>query len=79
MIHQYEAWNGEIPNNISDNDVFIQCNFSQFTPDTELFLNRTGLVFIDCNLVNCKLPADAEADGCNTSQNIYEEIDDVEI
>ena len=72
-----ENWSWKQPDNINNGDSFIKCNFSQFAPDTDIFEGKTGLSFIDCNLVNCKLPDDVGCDNCNTSQNIYEVVEEV--
>ena len=61
--------------------IFIDCNLTQFTPDTPIFVGVTDLVFINCNLNNCETPKDAEVDpDCNVCRTIFElgeEIPDV--
>lgn len=48
--------------------VFKRENFCQVMPGTEIFKGVTGLTFDNCNLINCKVPADAIVKECNTSQ-----------
>ena len=50
---------GVTPIDVPNNTVIAGKNFTQDSPWTEPF-SATGLVFEDCNLVNCLLPADAE-------------------
>ena len=58
-------------------DTFVHCYFTRFAPHTKVMEGLTGLTFIGCGLINCDLPEDAEIDDkCNTSQNIYEVIED---
>lgn len=49
-------WTGTIEN--LDNVTFIKTNFSRKIPHTDVFVNCTNLIFIDCNLVNVELQAD---------------------
>lgn len=59
---------------VENDSIFVDCNLTQFTEQTEIFTGKTGLIFKGCNLVGCKLPADAITDDCNTHQNEYEFI-----
>lgn len=43
-------------------------NFAQESPGTEILVGLTGLTFIECNLVNCKLPVGSVVEYCNTAQ-----------
>lgn len=52
----------------SDGETFEYCNFTQLVPNTELFEDKTGLTFNNCNLINCKVPADSVIKDCNTAQ-----------
>lgn len=71
MLHQMENWAWRTPDNVSDGDEFVMCNFVQWTPDTDIFAGKTGLKFLQCNLINCRLPADASVNLCNTAENEY--------
>lgn len=51
-----------------DNETIENANLTQAVPDTEISPGVTGLTFIKCNLVNCKIPADAIALSCNNTQ-----------
>ena len=44
---------------VKDGHTFEMCNFTQAVPNTEIFKGVTSLTFKKCNLVNCKIPADA--------------------
>lgn len=48
---------------VEDGHTFRTDNFMQLVPHTALFAGVTGLTFIDCNLTNCDLPADAVVQG----------------
>ena len=43
--------------------VFRDCNFAQMAPHTKIFEGRTGLVFKNCNLMNCDIPPDSVVEG----------------
>lgn len=43
-------------------------NFCQESPNTPILEGLTGLTFVNCNLVNCKLPAGSVVIDCNTTQ-----------
>jgi len=62
----------EMLGEIQNGDTLIACNLWQPVPDTPVLLDRSGLRFVRCNLINCNLPADSEINECNTSENIYE-------
>lgn len=49
-------------------DTFRQCNLSQLLPHTTIGEGVTGLIFINCNLINCDVPGDADIESCNVSQ-----------
>jgi hypothetical protein len=51
-----------------DGTAFEGCNFFQCVPGTKILEGVSGLVFRDCNLINCSVPKDAIVDGCNVSQ-----------
>jgi hypothetical protein len=48
--------------------VFENVNFSQAVPHTKILEGVKNLTFIQCNLVNCDVPADAIIDGGNVAQ-----------
>ena len=48
---------------VTDGDVFENCNFSQSVVDTDIFVGKQDLVFVDCNLDNCKLPTGSKTRG----------------
>ena len=52
----------------SNGDTFVSCNLTQLLPNTEICKDKKNLTFIDCNLVNCKLPQDITATSCNNTQ-----------
>lgn len=49
-----------------NNQVFENANFSQVLPHTVVCAGITGLVFRNCNLLNCDVPADAVIESCLT-------------
>jgi len=53
---------------LADGDILRDCNLSQAKPGTEIGKGIKGLVFADCNLINCKVPDDARVIGCNLAQ-----------
>jgi hypothetical protein len=53
-IHQLENWAWKSPDNVSNGDIFILCNFVQYEPDTDIFAGKANLKFIRCNLTNVK-------------------------
>ena len=67
MIHRKQNWSFQQPP-INDNDIIDQCNCSQKYPDTLIGTGKTGLKFIESNLVNCSLPAGSQVDECNNAQ-----------
>jgi len=71
MLHQAENYSWKTPT-VSDGDEFIMCNLVQETPLSDIFNGVTGLKFYRCNLVNIKLPPDAQVELCNTAQIEYE-------
>ena len=56
---------------IKDGHTFTNCNFMQEKPNTEIFKGISNLTFKSCNLVNCKLPADAKIISSNTAQKSF--------
>ncbi len=67
MKHERRNYCYEDPK-CSDGDEFVACNLTQAAPDTIICKDAKGLVFRNCNLVNCVVPGDAKIEGCNTSQ-----------
>ncbi len=67
MTHYRKQFAGRQPI-FQDCDIVAACNVSQQQPHTAIAAGVTGLVFIECNLVNCDLPDDAQLFGCNVSQ-----------
>ena len=67
------CWNPN-PTGIEDDMVFIDCQFAQFSPKTDVFKGASGLKFMGkCNLINCIIPPDAEVDSlCNVAEVEYE-------
>jgi len=53
---------------VENGHVFEFTNFSQKFPHTPIFTGVTGLVFRNCNLVNCDIPPDATVESCNRCQ-----------
>ena len=51
---------------IDNGDVFEKCNFSQSVPHTAIAEGYSGLVFIDCNLMNCDIPEGSVCNGCKS-------------
>lgn len=54
--------------NAQTGDVFERVNFAQKSPHTLICEGVTELTFLNCNLTNCDIPADAIAEGCNRAQ-----------
>ncbi len=54
--------------NSSSTEYFKGCNFTQFQPNTNILVGKTGLTFERCNLVNCFVPGDATIISCNNTQ-----------
>jgi hypothetical protein len=65
------------PADIPFDTEFVNCNFTQSTPidsgggvmvGHQLFPGSTvGVIFRNCNLVNCETPVNAQVENCNTS------------
>ena len=55
--------NKSLPN-AEGGQVFEMYNFTQAKPHTKVFEGVTGLVFKNCNLLNCDLPDDAKVEDC---------------
>ena len=47
----------------SSGDTFNGCNLMQIRPHTAICTGVTGLQFVNCNLMNCDIPADAIVEG----------------
>lgn len=67
MIHRQQNWAFKQPP-LKDNDIVDRCNCVQKYAHTTIGDGKTGLKFIESNLVNCSIPADAQVDECNTAQ-----------
>lgn len=67
MLHKWRNYSQADPA-CQDGDVFEFCNLAQMAPWTEVCRGRCGLQFRNCNLLNCKLPADARVESCQTAQ-----------
>lgn len=52
----------------ANGEVIEDCNFTQPTPWTPIAVGLNGLIFRNCNLVNCSPPADSVVESCNTTQ-----------
>jgi hypothetical protein len=52
----------------NDGDTLSGHNFCQEQPYTPILEGLTGLTFVDCNLVNCKVPAGSTIISSNISQ-----------
>jgi hypothetical protein len=58
------AWTtGRALPDVENGTIFENENFSRRDPHTAIFAGKTGLVFKNCNLVNCDVPADATVQG----------------
>jgi hypothetical protein len=77
MIWEMENWAFQDLPEVQDGDSFVQCNIVRFEMNTNIFEGKTGLSFLDCNLINCVLPGDSQVDGCNTAINEYEMVEEV--
>lgn len=66
-IHKNRNFSFQDPN-CENEDIFERCNLSQLQPNTLICLNKTGLTFRNCNLVNCIVPGDTVVERCNTTQ-----------
>jgi hypothetical protein len=53
---------------VPENKTFTESNFYQLEPETEIFAGVTGLIFIRCNLINCKIPVGAFKASCYHAQ-----------
>jgi len=59
------AWTrGQPLPTVKDGHVFEHANFTQMKPHTKIFVGVKGLVFRDCNLLNCDVPEDAIVEDC---------------
>ena len=56
---------------IENGHVFIGDNFIQQEPHTPIFVGKTGLRFINCNLTNCDLPNDVITEGSHPKQRSF--------
>ena len=48
------------PPEVENGHEFVNVNFTRAVPNTKIFEGVTGLVFNNCNLMNCDVPEDAE-------------------
>lgn len=55
-----------LPIDVQNGDVFDNCNIAQMNTHTEICAGKTGLTFIECNLLNCDIPKDSVVDDCLT-------------
>lgn len=53
---------------VANGDIFQKCNFAQSVAHTDICTGYTGLVFTDCNLMNCDVPAGSVVNNCLTVQ-----------
>jgi len=67
MKHKKQNWSFEQPP-LNDGDTAIECNCSQKFAHTAIGAGKTGLKFVECNLVNCDVPGDATLIECNNAQ-----------
>lgn len=51
-----------------DSQIIRDSNLTQAKPNTLIGIGIMDLTFIDCNLVNCKVPDSATTIGCNNTQ-----------
>ena len=56
---------------VLDGHVFTGDNFIQKVPNTQILVGKNKLKFINCNLTNCKLPADAIVEGTFVVQKSF--------
>lgn len=56
---------------VENGHVFTGDDFIQEVPNTEIFIGKTGLRFINCNLTNCTLPPDAITEGSHPRQRSF--------
>jgi hypothetical protein len=52
------------PVNTQDGDIFDNCNIAQLYPHTGICVDKIGLTFKGCNLLNCDIPAGSTVEDC---------------
>lgn len=55
----YAFTTGKDMPDIENGHTFTEYNFYQKYPHTDIFVGKTGLTFVGCNLLNCDVPGDA--------------------
>jgi len=63
MENNYSFTRGLSLPDVPNNYIFERYNFCRKEPHTAIFAGKTGLVFRNCNLVNCDVPADSIIEG----------------
>ena len=56
---------------VENGHVFTGDNFIQKEAHTHVFIGKSGLKFINCNLTNCSLPEDAISEGSHPKQRSF--------
>lgn len=62
--------NNSLPD-VPNGYIFVGDNFLQRNPNTVIFAGKTGLKFVNCNLINCDLPLDAIVEGTIVKQRSF--------
>jgi hypothetical protein len=70
MVHRQQNWSFTDPP-MANGDIADRCNCAQKYPGTSICNGVSGLQFIESNLVNCEVPADAVLVDCNNAQIDY--------
>ncbi len=68
MADNYAWTTGRDLPEVENGHVFEQYNLCAKTAHTAIFAGKTGLVFKNCNLINCDIPEDATTEFCNNAQ-----------
>ena len=49
---------------------YRQKNFSQQEPNTPIHADEVGNLYVQCNLLNCRVPEDATVERCQVGQHV---------
>lgn len=67
----YAFMTGNSLPDVENGHTFTGDNFIRKEPHTPVFVGKTGLIFINCNLTNCSLPGDAITEGSHPKQRSF--------
>lgn len=67
-LYKNQNWAYAALPEIENDSVFVGCNLVRAVANTAIFAGKTGLHFVNCNLMNCVAPSGAVVEDCLTVQ-----------